>query len=184
MTAPELAFLGLDVSSTGVGAAMLNEAGEILQTWVWQSDDPSESERIWSLGKWAGCLNDTVTRRTDGVLALSMEGPFVRGPGSRPLMRAQGAVMSRFRGDWRFYQPQAVKAAAARSGVEIPLELTGKDRMVYAARKYWHVSVGAVAVEDSLVLDKTKAMGDLADALWVAEADRLAVTQAREQENR
>ena len=182
----ELVFLGFDVSSTGIGAAMLNEAGEILRTWVWQSDDPSESERIWSIGKWAGRLNDSLIREASGVLALSMEGPFVRGPGSRPLIRAQGAVMSRFQGDWRFYQPQAVKATAARSGVQIPLELEGKDRMVYATRKQW--TLGPVAtvwdpVQSPLVPHKAKAMGDLADALWVAETDRKTCQQARGMEN-
>lgn len=175
----ELVFLGFDVSSTGIGAAMLDEAGEILRTWVWQSDDPSESERIWSIGKWSGCLNDTLIRETPGVLALSMEGPFVRGPASRPLIRAQGAVMSRFRGDWRFYQPQAVKATASRSGVRVPVELTGKDRMVYAAQAHWPVDTWDTVIGDSLVLDTTKAMGDLADALWVAEADRKTCQQAR-----
>lgn len=178
----ELVFLGFDVSSTGIGAAMLDEAGEILRTWVWQSDDPSESERIWSIGKWAGCLNDILVRSTPGVLALSMEGPFVRGPGSRPLIRAQGAVMSRFRGDWRFYQPQAVKATAARSGVQIPVELTGKERMECAARLKWDITLGPMAREH-FVVHLPKAMGDLADALWVAETDRKTCQQARGMEN-
>lgn len=173
----ELIFLGFDVSSTGVGAALIREDGSVAETWVWQSDNRSESFRLRSLAEWAADVElywiDNVMDEDDVILTISMEGPFLRGKGSLPLIRAQGAVMVQFVGDWEFYQPQAVKAVARRSAglTDTP----DKDQMIAAAAKRWPEWKTA----PFLGSDSKKAEGDIADALWVAETDRLQVLKNR-----
>lgn len=173
----ELVFLGFDISSTGAGAALLREDGTVLSTWVWQ-DEGTESARLRSLAKWAARVEDEwwlhLPEGVDVVPILSMEAPFVQGANTRVLMRAQGAVMVQFEGDWSFYPPQSVKATARRScGESGPME---KSDMIIAADERWPEWLTAPPVG---ITDGTKAQGDIADALWVAETDRLQVLQNR-----
>jgi hypothetical protein len=174
----EFIFLGFDVSSTGAGAALLRENGSLLSTWVWQNDDSSESVRLRSLAQWAKAVQkdwrSLLPRTLSVVLVLSMEGPFLRGKGSLPLVRAQGAVMVQFEGDWSFYQPTSVKATARHSaGLEGNLD---KGAMIRTAIERWPQWLIAPPVG---LTDDVKAKGDIADALWVAETDRLQVLQNR-----
>lgn len=174
----EYVFLGFDISSTGAGAALLREDGSVLATWVWQNSDSSESVRLRSLAEWAARVEDEwwlhLPEGVDVVLVLSMEAPFVRGPMTRVLMRAQGAVMVQFEGDWSFYSPQTVKATARHTG---GLEgSSDKASMITAAARRWPQWLTVPPVG---ITGRAKAEGDIADALWVAETDRLQVLQNR-----
>ncbi len=173
----KLLFAGFDISSTGSGYCLLSADGVILDHSTWQSKG-TESERLSSLGWWADVIAGGVRNEVgpDGIVCLSMEGPFLRGGGYRPLLRSQGAVMSRFLGDWQTYQPMTVKALAAQvSGIATIGSGVGKESMIAAARVRWGDEEFRLLDDHA---DPYKALGDLADAAWVAETDRLRVTGA------
>lgn len=174
----KIVTLGFDVSTTGAGAVLLGSDGAVLESWCWQSDSASEFDRYHELGIWAY----SIQRWTDDInamLSLSMEGPFSRGAGAKKLARAQGAVMSRFVGDWITFQPTAVKATAEQTtGVET--QGSEKEPMIRAATLRWGWDhPGLRPWEFSYMDDQAKARGDVADAAWVAETDRQRIIRMR-----
>ena len=81
--------------------------------------------------------------------------------------------------DWATYQPQRVKQTAAlATGVATTARGAGKTAMGEAAQRHWPdvMEFFSEAIERSPwpIDDYDKALGDLVDAAWVAETDRIA----------
>ena len=184
----DLHYLGFDVSTTGTAAVLLDPAGEYVESWVWQNDADSFSERCRSLHQWARFTvrgSEAYLMLAAMPMSLSMEAPFVRGPGTHNLIRAQGAIMPLFSGDWTIYPPSTVKAwAKSLSGVNTLAKGVGKPAMAEAmnalgsAERYVKGYRFPEAMSRIDPCDRAKAHGDLVDAFWVATTDRHATLRA------
>lgn len=175
-----LIHLGFDVSTTGAGAVLLDDQANVLASWVWQNDSDHVDERVYLVGLWAAEVfyDITIGRvRCSGndILSCSIESPFFRGSGSRMLAEAQGAIKAQHRAQWGNYAAQTVKATASSlAGIKTSGD-GDKDAMTRAAE----IVVGFDQVEkwDDLAMtqpDRTKALGDIVDAYFVARTDLLA----------
>lgn len=192
----DLIFAGFDVSSTGAGFCLMDSNGNFMRRRVWQIDeDAVEGIRLYSLWNWAADCASSVEQITNEepnlLVSWSMEGPFARGRGAKVLARAQGAVMVGCGPvEWTTYQPTEIKAEASRqTGVQTQGEGTGgrsdglKPEMLEAWRKRWPGKVTDAFESVGTVSSMNKAIGDVVDACWVAETDRvttMAILRSRE----
>lgn len=193
------AHLGFDCSTTGGGAVLLDHSGRIRYISCWQAAKELEGadavdERIHAIGEWAAGIFAKLTQPDSRgpyqllfgekpvVLSCSIESPFFRGAGSAALAEAQGAIKSRWSSRWGKYPPSTVKATARRTtSVDVGKTKVG---MIHAAQERFSGrnfrSLDAAACKQR---EPMKALGDLCDAAWVAETDRLQIaTNTRREE--
>lgn len=184
-----LLHLGFDVSTTGAGAVLIDRQGQIIKAWSLQTvaalDGPSHvDKRIFLMGDWADSVfgDGTVLDRyrRNYFISYAIESPFFRGSSSSSLAEVQGAVKSRRDTPWSPYSPSTVKATASRvTGLTIGTKDDAKENMGRAFIERWgrpnfakHLITAAQHAHDH-----DKAIGDLVDAAWVAETDRLTVQE-------
>lgn len=170
---PTDVWIGVDCSTKGTALVAIDKHLKPVLASAWGSNDPDPQVRLESLHRWALDLAEDISALGACDKHYSIESPFFRGPRSKDLIRAQGAVMGPLSAEWAEYSPQTLRATIGKyrgsrvgkekkPGIEA-LETAG-DLLPLIYQAAWDGGPG--------LPPRQVAIGDLADAAWCAIHDR------------